>query len=129
MSHEGGHGFYFYLKRDEQIRERGWYSSEMAETHAMSMEFFLAPYMELVFGDRAEDYRRMHLEKAVSLIIYECQQDEFQQIIYERPQLTMQQRNEVWIRLEQEYFPFREYTEEEKRRIGYRWQVIPHLYH
>ena len=29
----------------------------------------------------------------------------------------------------QSYFPFREYTEEEKQRIGRRWQCIPHLYH
>lgn len=129
MSHEGGHGFYFYLKRNEEIRERGWYTSEMAETHAMSMEFFLAPYMEMIFGERAEDYRRMHLENAVSRIVYQCQQDEFQQIIYEQPQLTVQQRNEVWMRLEEEYFPYREYTEEERGRIGYRWQRIPHMYY
>ncbi|MGN1147300.1 MAG: M3 family oligoendopeptidase [Lachnospiraceae bacterium] len=129
MSHEGGHAFYFYLKRNEEIRERGWYTSEMAETHAMAMEFFLAPYMELIFGERAEDYRRMHLEDAVSRIIYQCQQDEFQQIVYEQPQLTGQQRNEIWMRLEQEYFPFREYTEEERARIGSRWQKIPHMYY
>lgn len=126
MCHEGGHAFYFYLKRDEEIREHGWYTSEGAETHAMAMEFFLAPYMELFFGDRAEDYRRLHLEEAVRLIVYECQQDEFQQIIYEQPQLTRQQRNEVWARLEQEYFPYREYTQEERRQIGYGWQRIPH---
>ena len=47
MSHEGGHGFYFYLKRHEEIRARGWYTPEMAETHAMAMEFFAAPHMEL----------------------------------------------------------------------------------
>lgn len=129
MSHEGGHAFYFYLKRNDEIREHGWYTSEMAETHAMSMEFFLAPYMELFFGDRADDYRKMHLENAVRRIIYQCQQDEFQEIIYRQPQLSKQQRNEVWERLEKEYFPFREYTEEEKQRTGHRWQRIPHLYH
>ena len=128
MSHEGGHGFFFYLKRKEAIRERGWYTSEMAETHAMSMEFFLSPYMELFFGPRAEDYRRMHLEKAVTLIIYECQQDEFQQIVYEQPQLTRQQRNEIWARLERDYFPYREYTEEEQARVGACWQRIPHVF-
>lgn len=129
MSHEGGHAFYFYLKRNEEIRERGSYTSEMAETHAMAMEFFAAPHMELLFGERAEDYRRMHLEQAVSRIIYQCQQDEFQQIIYEHPELTRQQRNEVWVRLEQAYYPYREYTEEEKLRIGFRWQQIPHFYY
>lgn len=129
MSHEGGHAFYAYLKREEKIRERCGYTSEMAETHAMGMEFFVAPYMELFFGSRAEDYRRMHLESAVSRIIYQCQQDEFQQIIYEHPELSKEERNGVWEKLEQSYFPFREYTEEEKQRIGRRWQCIPHLYH
>ena len=128
MTHEGGHGFYFYLKRNEEIRERGWYTSEMAETHAMAMEFFTAPYMELFFGDRAEDYRTMHLEKAVSLILYQCQQDEFQQIIYEQPGLSRKERNDVWARLEADYFPFRAYTAEEKTAIGARWQRIPHAF-
>lgn len=128
MTHEGGHGFYFYQKRGEAIRERGWYTPEMAETHAMAMEFFTAPYMELFFGDRAEDYRRMHLETAVPRILYQCQQDEFQQIIYERPELTRQARNDVWARLEQEYFPFRAYTEQERARVGARWQRIPHAF-
>lgn len=128
MSHEGGHGFYFYLKRKEEIRERGWYTSEMAETHAMSMEIFTAPYMELFFGERGADYRRMHLEQAVSRILYQCQQDEFQQIIYEQPQLTKQQRNDVWARLEQDYFPFRVYSEDERMGIGSRWQRIPHAF-
>ncbi|MGN1249501.1 MAG: M3 family oligoendopeptidase [Candidatus Spyradocola sp.] len=129
MSHEGGHGFYFYLKRDEEIRERGWYTSEMAETHAMAMEFFAAPQMELFFGERAEDYRRMYLERAITLIIYECQQDEFQQIVYEQPELTPQQRNEVWARLEAEYFPYRAYPEAERELVGTRWQRIPHVYY
>lgn len=128
MSHEGGHGFYFYLKRHEEIRARVWYSPEMAETHAMAMEFFAAPHMELFFGSRGEDYRAMHLEKAVSLILYECQQDEFQQLIYEQPRLTRQQRNDVWARLEQDYFPFREYTADERKQVGSRWQRIPHLF-
>lgn len=128
MSHEGGHAFYFYLKRSEEIRERGCYTSDMAETHAMSMEMFLRPYMDLFFGDRADDYRTMHLENAVWRIIYQCQQDEFQEIIYRHPKLTPQQRNEVWKKLEKDYFPFREYTEDESQRIGSRWQKIPHIY-
>ncbi len=128
MTHEGGHGFYFFLKRGEEIPERGWYTPEMAETHAMAMECFTAPYMELFFGDRAGDYRAMYLEKAVSLILYQCQQDEFQQIIYDQPGLTKQERNDVWARLEQDYFPFRDYPGEEQGRVGHRWQRIPHVF-
>ena len=128
MTHEGGHGFYFYLKRNEEIRERAWYTSEMAETHAMAMEFFTWPYMELFFGERAEDYRRMHLEGAVTRILYQCQQDEFQQRVYEQPDMTKAQRNALWRQLEEAYFPFREYPEEEQARIGTRWQRIPHTF-
>lgn len=128
MTHEGGHGFYFYLKRSEEIRERGWYTSEMAETHAMAMEFLTAPYMELFFGDRAEDYRRMHLEKAVSLILYQCQQDEFQELVYAQPGFSRQARNDIWAQLEQDYFPFREYPADEQARVGTRWQRIPHAF-
>lgn len=70
----------------------------------------------------------MHLENAISLIVSECQQDEFQQIIYEQPDLTAGERNAVWARLEQEYFPFREYTPEEREQMGCRWQRIIHMY-
>ena len=128
MSHEGGHGFYFYMKRGEEVRERGWYTPEMAETHAMAMEQFAAPHMELFFGSRAGDYRAMQLEKAVSLILYECQQDKFQQLVYEQPHLTCQQRNDLWARLEKDYFPFRSYPGDEEKRIGTRWQRIPHVF-
>lgn len=67
MCHEGGHAFQDYLKRGEEIRDRCHYTSETAETHAMAMEFFAWPHMELFFGDRAEDYRTMHLESALRL--------------------------------------------------------------
>lgn len=98
MCHEGGHAFQGYLKRDEELRERRGYTSEAAETHAMSMEFFAWPYMELFFGERAEDYRAKHLEEAVSLILSQCQQDEFQQLVYDDPGLTPSERNELWPR-------------------------------
>ena len=70
----------------------------------------------------------MYLDKAVSRILYQWQQDEFDQIIYDQPRLTRQQRNEVWTRLEQDYFPFREYPGDEQSRVGTRWQRIPHLF-
>lgn len=99
MCHEGGHAFQAYLKRDEKIRERCRYTSEAAETHSMSMEFFTWPYMELFFGDRAEDYRRMHLENALFLIDRECLQDEFEQLVYEQPDMPPQARNRLRRRL------------------------------
>lgn len=126
MCHEGGHAFQAYLQRNEEIRHRCGYTSETAETHAMAMEFFAAPYMELFFGERAEDYRAMHLEDAVRLIVSECQQDEFQQIVYDNPDMTSEERNSLWARLNRDYFPSTDYSGNDNLERGCGWQRIQH---
>ncbi|MGN0424846.1 MAG: M3 family oligoendopeptidase [Acetatifactor sp.] len=128
MTHEGGHAFQYYLLRNDEVREHSWLNSEVAETHAMAMEFFTAPYMELFFGSRADDYRTLHLEKALQLIAYECEQDEFQQLVYENPKMTAEERNGLWRRLEREYMPFRDYTGNENLQQGCGWQRIQHIF-
>lgn len=128
MCHEGGHAFQGYLKRDEALRERRGSTSESAETHAMAMEFFAWPYMELFFGERAEDYRAMHLEEAVRLIISQCQQDEFQQLVYDAPDMTPQERNGLWARLDRAYWPTRDYDGDQYQLAGCGWQRIPHMF-
>lgn len=50
MTHEGGHGFYFFLKLNEEIRERTWYTPEMAETHAMSIASLTLPWSCSISG-------------------------------------------------------------------------------
>lgn len=128
MCHEGGHAFQGYLKRNEEIRERRWLTSEAAETHAMAMECFTYPYMELFFGDRAEDYRTMQLEDSIRLIVSECLQDEFQQHIYERPDMSPEERNGLWRSLERTYFPGKDYTGNDNLLHGCGWQRIPHMF-
>lgn len=128
MCHEGGHAFQGYLKREDPFRERRGYTSEAAETHAMAMEFFTWPYMELFFGSRAEDYRAMHLENAVRLIVSQCQQDEFQELVYDHPDMTSQERNALWANLNQTYFPSRDYSGDENQLMGCGWQRIPHMF-
>ncbi len=128
MCHEGGHAFQGYLKRNEELRERRGCTSESAETHAMAMEFFAWPYMELFFGDRAEDHRTMHLEGAVRLIVSECLQDEFQELVYDSPGMTPEERNALWARLERAYWPTRDYGDDGSLLAGRGWQRIPHMF-
>jgi M3 family oligoendopeptidase len=127
MCHEGGHAFQSYMKRNERIRERCGYTYEAAETHAMTMEFFAYPYMELFFGDRANDYRTFHLEDAVRLILSECLQDEFQQLVYENPDMTPDERNRLWLKLDGEYFPGKDYGKNKNLAEGCGWQRIGHV--
>jgi M3 family oligoendopeptidase len=127
MCHEGGHAFQSYMKRNEKIRERCGYTYEAAETHAMTMEFFAYPYMELFFGDKADNYRTFHIEDAIRLILSECLQDEFQQLVYENPDLTNDERNKLWLRLDKEYFPKKDYGDDKNLSDGCGWQRIPHV--
>ncbi len=67
ITHECGHAFQGYLLRDEEIREFADITMETAEIHSMSMEYFTYNWMELFFGDRKDDYLKMHLEDSARL--------------------------------------------------------------
>lgn len=84
--------------------------------------------MELFFGDRAEDYRRMHLEKAIRLVARECLQDEFEQRVYEQPDMSSEARNALWRRLEKEYCPCDDHAGNPNLEQGCGWQRIQHVF-
>ena len=90
------------------------------------MEFFTGKWMELFFGDRAEDYRKMQLEDAIAFIPYGCMIDEFQEIIYTKPELTPAERREVWKQLEKEYKPHLAFEGDEFFGDGRTWQMQKH---
>jgi oligoendopeptidase, M3 family len=128
MTHECGHAFQGYITRNDEILEHNNITSETAEVHSMSMEFFTGKWMELFFGDRAEDYRKMQLEDAIAFIPYGCMIDEFQEIIYTKPELTPSERREVWKQLEKEYKPHLAFGGDEFFGDGRTWQMQKHVY-
>jgi M3 family oligoendopeptidase len=128
MTHECGHAFQGYITRNDEIFEHNNITSETAEVHSMSMEFFTGKWMELFFGDRADDYRRMQLEDAIAFIPYGCMIDEFQEIIYAKPELTPAERREVWKELEKEYKPHLAFEGDEFFGDGRTWQMQNHVY-
>lgn len=103
ITHECGHAFQGYLLRDEEIREFADITMETAEIHSMSMEYFAYNWMELFFGDRKDDYLKMHLEDSAAFVPYGCMVDEFQHIVYEKPEMTPAERKAVWAGLEKVY--------------------------
>ena len=128
ITHECGHAFQGYLVRDEEIREFAEIGMETAEIHSMSMEFFAEPWMPLLFGERAGDYERMHLEDAAAFLPYGCMVDEFQHIVYEQPQLTPDQRKQVWQRLQEEDKPYLDYGDSAFFGRGGFWQKQQHIF-
>jgi len=79
-------------------------------------------------GGRAEDYRTMHLEGAVRLIISECLQNEFQELVYDRSDMMPEERNALWAQLERAYWPTRDCGDDEFELAGCGWQRIPHVF-
>lgn len=128
ITHECGHAFQGYLSGKDPIQEHRDITMETAEIHSMSMEFFTGNWMELFFGDRARDYRAMHLEDAAAFIPYGCMVDEFQHIVYENPELTPAERKAAWSRLEKEYKPHLYYGDCKYLAEGGYWQRQQHIY-
>ncbi len=128
ITHECGHAFQWFVVREDPIREHWDITMETAETHSMSMEFFTEPWMPLLFGERAADYVDMHFEDAMAFIPYGTMVDEFQEIVYQNPGLTPQQRNGVWRDLERQYMPHLDYTGNEYYEKGGFWQKQHHIY-
>lgn len=128
ITHECGHAFQGYLTRNDEIAEHNNLTFETAEVHSMSMEFFAGRWMELFFGDRADDYRKLQVEDAIAFVPYGCMIDEFQEIIYTKPELTPAQRREVWKQLEKEYKPHLAYMDDKFFGDGRRWQTQKHVY-
>ncbi|MGN1205236.1 MAG: M3 family oligoendopeptidase, partial [Lachnospiraceae bacterium] len=128
ITHECGHAFQGYLSGKDPIQEHSDITMETAETHSMSMEFFTGKWMPLFFGDRAEDYRLMHLEDAAAFIPYGCMVDEFQHIIYENPDMTPADRHAVWKKLQQEYKPHWDFGDAKFFSKGGYWQKQQHIY-
>jgi M3 family oligoendopeptidase len=128
MTHECGHAFQGFLTRNDEVLEHNNITSETAEVHSMSMELFTGRWMELFFGDRAEDYRKIQVEDAIAFIPYGCMIDEFQEIIYTKPELTPAERRNVWKQLEKEYKPHLAFEDDEFYGDGRTWQMQKHVY-
>jgi len=128
LTHEAGHAFAAHLGRyiyPSTLRE---YSSETAEVHSMSMEFFTWPWMEGFFGDGVSKYQKSHLGGALTFIPYGTMVDEFQHHVYAKPEMTPKERNDLWLELEGKYRPYLDLKDFPYYGEGRRWQSQKHIY-
>lgn len=128
ITHECGHAFQGYISAQDPVMEHRDITMDTAEIHSMSMEFFTSRWMELFFGEGADEYRKMQLEDAILFIPYGCMVDEFQHTVYEQPDMTAQERHALWRRLEREYKPHLDYEGDPYFEKGGFWQKQTHIY-
>ncbi|MCR5754517.1 MAG: M3 family oligoendopeptidase, partial [Acetatifactor sp.] len=128
ITHECGHAFQGYVTRNDEIHEHNDLTMETAEIHSMSMEYFTYDWMGNFFGDRKDDYYKMHLQDSTSFIPYGCMVDEFQHIVYSNPEMTPAQRKETWKKLEETYRPWIDFDNDPFFANGGWWQKQSHIF-
>lgn len=129
LTHEAGHAFADYVaSRTLEFSSTLSPSLEGCETHSMSMEFLTSPWHHLFFKEDTEKYELTHAEKALSFIPYGTMVDYFQQLVYENPQWTPEERNETWAQLENKFRPWIDKEGMPFYGRGAGWQRQAHIY-
>ena len=128
LTHEVGHAFQCYSSRGYELPEYGWPTMEACEIHSMSMEFFAWPWMKLFFKEQADKYFFSHLADGLVFLPYGVLVDHFQHVVYEKPELTPEERRAEWSKLEKIYLPERNYDGNAYLSSGGAWQRQSHIY-
>lgn len=128
ITHEAGHAFAYYVGAPEMEPELQLGGMETAETHSMSMEFFAWKYIDKFFGDQADAYKYKHLFSALAFIPYGTIVDYFQELVYENPEMTPEERKALWRDLEKKFRPWQNADGIEYLEEGTRWQYQNHIF-
>ena len=129
LTHEAGHAFESYRAFQQELPSLLHSPTiEACECHSMSMEFLTAPWHHLFFGKQTEKYELGHCEDALVFIPYGCMVDEFQHKVYENPEMTPEERNELWLSLEKKYRPWIDFDQLPFYSRGGGWQRQLHIY-
>ena len=126
LTHEAGHAFQVYCSRDAILPNYIWPTMESCEIHSMSMEFFTYPWMYLFF-DNVDKRIYAHLTDSITFLPYGVTVDEFQHIVYSKPELTKEERKAVWREIEKKYTPYKVYENDLLERGGW-WYRQGHIF-
>lgn len=102
---------------------------EIMETHSKAMELFAMAHAELFFDESdARRYRIKQLEYIPYFVTSVCQGDEFQHEIYDHPEMSPAQRNDVYARIYRKYNPYLDESDLPFASWGSQWQDTLVLY-
>ena len=117
LLHEFGHFMSYYY-------DTGNYSLDMAEIDSQGLELLMTPYYEDFYGTRYASAAQTYLlNNVLDSIIAGSMEDEFQQIVYENPDMTLDEINAVYAKLVKEYG-----MDEAYGYTGTEWAQIPHTF-
>ncbi|MBP3701294.1 MAG: peptidase M3, partial [Lachnospiraceae bacterium] len=116
LFHEFGHYYNFYL-----MGHVDWYDSnnlDLAEIHSQGLELLMFEYYEEIYGEKyANTLQVQMLSNLLDTILMGCCEDEFQQKVFENPDMTIDEMNQIHGQLYQEYMGY---------PVFYEWVDIHH---
>ena len=122
ITHEFGHFSHYYLNP-----HYGWNRSDpldIDEIDSQGLELLMLKNYDYFYGSRkADSLQGSQLLEAIYIIISGCMEDEFQQTIYDSPDMTLDEINQLYGRLAEEYG-----LAELFDYLGNEWVAIPHTF-
>lgn len=129
LTHEAGHAFAdFRAYKHHYPMLLQSPNMESCECHSMSMEFLTQDYHKYFFGAQTEKYAYYHCADSLMFVPYGCMVDEFQHLMYENEDMTPDERNQTWLRLEEKYRPWVDFDNLPFYSRGAGWQRQLHIY-
>lgn len=101
FAHEFGHFYNYYnsINLNSTIQP----SIDICEVHSTSLEILFYKYFDEFFGKQSEAIKKEHLSIVLNTIIDACLYDEFQEIVYKNPYMSLNDINKLFFDLEEEY--------------------------
>ncbi len=98
LLHEGGHAFHALACAHDPLVDYRHGPMEFCEVASMGMELLAGEYLSVFYNPEDEDRSRtVHMEDAVSVLIWVATIDAFQHWIYENPTHTANDRRQSWL--------------------------------
>jgi len=119
--HELGHFTNYY--HNAVVGYSAGDSLDLAEVDAQALALLLFGDYERYYGDLAGEARTSQLIDAMYSLLSGCMEDEFQQDVYENPDMTLAEMNELYARLAEEYGLQQVYGYQ-----GTEWVLISHTF-
>lgn len=122
LIHEFGHYNNFY-QTDESAFYDGT-SLDLAEVHSQGLEMLFLDYFDELYGEGADSIEKMQFIDMLGSVIDGCIYDEFQVGVYENPEMSLKEMNQLMRTIEDSYgYPCYDNLDE-----AYSWVDVSHTF-